>query len=117
VAQTFLQAQGVFGVALGVMFTYVFLFVVLGALLELTRRHRVHHRLRDAHVPAHGRRAGQGRRAQRGADGHAVGQRRREHGGVRHVHDPDDAQRRLPARPRRPACRPPPVPAARSCRR
>ncbi len=37
VAQTFLQAQGVFGVALGVMFTYVFLFVVLGALLNLTR--------------------------------------------------------------------------------
>jgi TRAP transporter 4TM/12TM fusion protein len=36
VAQTFLQAQGVFGVALSVMFTYVFLFVVLGALLELT---------------------------------------------------------------------------------
>jgi TRAP transporter 4TM/12TM fusion protein len=36
VAQAFLQAQGVFGVALSVMFTYVFLFVVLGALLELT---------------------------------------------------------------------------------
>jgi TRAP transporter 4TM/12TM fusion protein len=36
VGQTFLQAQGVFGVALSVMFTYVFLFVVLGALLELT---------------------------------------------------------------------------------
>ena len=36
VAQAFLQAQGVFGIALGVMFTYVFLFVVLGALLELT---------------------------------------------------------------------------------
>ena len=28
VAQTFLQAQGTFGVALGVMFTYVFLFVI-----------------------------------------------------------------------------------------
>ncbi|HVR30678.1 MAG TPA: TRAP transporter fused permease subunit, partial [Thermoanaerobaculia bacterium] len=37
VAQTFLHAQGVFGVALGVMFTYVFLFVVLGALLNATR--------------------------------------------------------------------------------
>jgi TRAP transporter 4TM/12TM fusion protein len=36
IAQTFLQAQGVFGVALSVMFTYVFLFVILGALLELT---------------------------------------------------------------------------------
>ena len=36
VAQGFLHAQGVFGVALRVMFTYVFLFVVLGALLELT---------------------------------------------------------------------------------
>jgi TRAP transporter 4TM/12TM fusion protein len=36
VAQTFLQTQGVFGVALSVMFTYVFLFVILGALLELT---------------------------------------------------------------------------------
>jgi TRAP transporter 4TM/12TM fusion protein len=36
VAQAFLQAQGVFGVALGVMFTYVFLFVILGTLLELT---------------------------------------------------------------------------------
>ncbi|MBI4519679.1 MAG: TRAP transporter fused permease subunit, partial [Gemmatimonadetes bacterium] len=36
VAQAFLQAQGVFGVALSVMFTYVFLFVLLGALLELT---------------------------------------------------------------------------------
>ncbi|HSC26354.1 MAG TPA: TRAP transporter fused permease subunit, partial [Vicinamibacterales bacterium] len=36
VAQAFLQAQGVFGVALSVMFSYVFLFVILGALLELT---------------------------------------------------------------------------------
>ncbi|MEM1204020.1 MAG: TRAP transporter fused permease subunit [Acidobacteriota bacterium] len=36
VAQTFLHGQGVFGVALKVMFTYVFLFVVFGALLELT---------------------------------------------------------------------------------
>jgi TRAP transporter 4TM/12TM fusion protein len=36
VAQAFLQAQGVFGVALSVMFTYVFLFVILGALLQLT---------------------------------------------------------------------------------
>lgn len=36
VAQAFLQAQGVFGVALGVMFTYVFLFIILGSLLELT---------------------------------------------------------------------------------
>ncbi|MEJ2085719.1 MAG: TRAP transporter large permease subunit [Acidobacteriota bacterium] len=34
VAQTFLHSQGVFGVALNVMFTYVFLFVVFGAILE-----------------------------------------------------------------------------------
>jgi TRAP transporter 4TM/12TM fusion protein len=36
VAQTFLQAQGVFGVALSVMFTYVFLFVIFGAFLSAT---------------------------------------------------------------------------------
>ncbi|MGD8376971.1 MAG: TRAP transporter fused permease subunit [Acidobacteriota bacterium] len=36
VAQSFLQSQGVFGIALRVMFTYVFLFVVFGALLEAT---------------------------------------------------------------------------------
>jgi len=36
VAQTFLQSQGVFGTALKVMFTYVFLFVVFGALLRAT---------------------------------------------------------------------------------
>ena len=36
VAQTFLQAQGVFGVALGVMFTYVFLFLIFGAFLSAT---------------------------------------------------------------------------------
>lgn len=36
VAQTFLHSQGVFGVALKVMFSYVFLFVLLGALLEAT---------------------------------------------------------------------------------
>ena len=36
VAQTFLHAQGVFGVALSVMFTYVFLFVIFGALLAET---------------------------------------------------------------------------------
>ncbi len=36
VSQTFLHSQGVFGVALNVMFTYVCLFVVLGALLEAT---------------------------------------------------------------------------------
>ena len=34
VAQAFLQAQGTFGVALGVMFTYVFLFVIFGAFLS-----------------------------------------------------------------------------------
>jgi len=36
VAQAFLHSQGVFGVALGVMFTYVFLFVVFGAFLQAT---------------------------------------------------------------------------------
>jgi len=36
VSQTFLHSQGVFGIALGVMFTYVFLFVIFGALLEAT---------------------------------------------------------------------------------
>lgn len=36
VSQTFLQSQGVFGVALRVMFTYVFLFVILGAFLKAT---------------------------------------------------------------------------------
>lgn len=35
-AQTFLHGQGVFGVALAVMFTYVFLFVLFGAFLEAT---------------------------------------------------------------------------------
>ena len=36
VSQTFLHSQGTFGVALRVMFTYVFLFVLFGALLERT---------------------------------------------------------------------------------
>jgi TRAP transporter 4TM/12TM fusion protein len=36
VAQTFLHSQGVFGIAMGVMFTYVFLFVVFGAFLQAT---------------------------------------------------------------------------------
>ncbi len=36
ISQTFLHSQGVFGVALKVMFTYVFLFVVFGAILEAT---------------------------------------------------------------------------------
>ena len=36
VSQSFLYSQGVFGVALSVMFTYVFLFVVFGALLGAT---------------------------------------------------------------------------------
>ncbi len=36
VSQTFLHSQGVFGVALKVMFSYVFLFVVFGAILEAT---------------------------------------------------------------------------------
>ena len=36
VAQTFLQSQGVFGIAMTVMFTYVFLFVVFGAFLQAT---------------------------------------------------------------------------------
>ncbi|MEM7051644.1 MAG: TRAP transporter fused permease subunit [Acidobacteriota bacterium] len=34
VSQTFLQSQGVFGVALRVMFRYVFLFLIFGAVLE-----------------------------------------------------------------------------------
>ena len=37
VSQTYLHSQGVFGIALRVMFTYVFLFVLFGALLEKTR--------------------------------------------------------------------------------
>ncbi len=36
VGQGFLHSQGVFGIALKVMFTYVFLFVVFGAFLEAT---------------------------------------------------------------------------------
>ncbi len=36
VAQTFLHSQGVFGVALRVMFVYVFLFVLFGAFLKAT---------------------------------------------------------------------------------
>jgi TRAP transporter 4TM/12TM fusion protein len=36
VAQTFLQDQGVFGVALRIMFKYVFLFVIFGAFLKAT---------------------------------------------------------------------------------
>lgn len=36
VSQTYLQSQGVFGIALRVMFSYVFLFVLFGALLERT---------------------------------------------------------------------------------
>lgn len=36
VSQTFLHSQGIFGVALRVMFTYVFLFVLFGTLLERT---------------------------------------------------------------------------------
>jgi TRAP transporter 4TM/12TM fusion protein len=36
ISQAFLQGQGVFGIALGVMFSYVFLFVVFGAFLEAT---------------------------------------------------------------------------------
>lgn len=36
VSQSFLHSQGVFGIALRVMFTYVFLFVIFGALLEMT---------------------------------------------------------------------------------
>ncbi len=36
VASTFLKGQGVFGKPLGVMFKYVFLFVIFGAFLEIT---------------------------------------------------------------------------------
>lgn len=36
VSQTYLHAQGVFGIALKVMFTYVFLFVLFGTVLEQT---------------------------------------------------------------------------------
>jgi len=36
VGQAFLHSQGVFGIALRVMFTYVFLFVIFGAALEAT---------------------------------------------------------------------------------
>ena len=46
VAQAFLHGQGTFGVALSVMFTYVFLFVIFGAFLAGDRRDPVHHRLR-----------------------------------------------------------------------
>lgn len=36
VSQTFLHSQGVFGIALGVMLTYVFLFLIFGAFLQAT---------------------------------------------------------------------------------
>ena len=72
VAQTFLHSQGVFGTALRVMFVYVFLFVLFGALLKADRGDAVHHRLRARVLGGTPGRAGQGRRAVERHDGLAL---------------------------------------------
>ena len=98
VGQTFLHSQGVFGVALKVMFTYVFLFVVFGAFLELTGATSFIIAYARRLLGQYGRRAGQGGDPVQRIDGFAVGLGGGQYRHHRHLHHPADAQRRLPPR-------------------
>ena len=100
-----------------VMFAYVFLFVVFGALLESTGATQfIIDFARRLFGGTPGGPAKVAVRQQR-ADGLALRQRGGQHRDDRHVHDSDDAQRRLQGRRSPPASRPPPARAARWCRR
>ena len=96
VAQTFLHSQGVFGIALNVMFTYVFLFVLLGAFLEATGATRVHRRVRAATFQKTPPAAPpKWRFSAVGLMGSLSGSAVAKHRDDGHVHDPDDAEHRL----------------------
>ena len=103
VSQTFLHSQGTFGVALRVMFTYVFLFVLFGTLLErtgatgyvLNLARRVFGSSAPPRCPC------EGRCIEQRYDGVVVGVRRGEHRYDRNVYDSVDATHRVSTSDRR----------------
>jgi TRAP-type uncharacterized transport system fused permease subunit len=116
VAQTFLHTQGVFGVALSVMFTYVFLFVVFGAVLGATGATRF---VIELQARAFGRSPGGPAKVavlSSGMMGSLSGSAVANTAATGTFTIPDDAQRGVPRR-WRPASRRRRAPAARSCRR
>ena len=90
-----LQTEGVFGVALGVSASLIFLFVMFGAILEKAGRRQLLHqdRLRPARRPA--RRPGQGGGRRFRAERPLLRLFHRQHGHHRHLHHPADEAHRL----------------------
>ena len=116
-AQTFLHSQGIFGVALSVMFTYVFLFVIFGAFLEATGATRF---IVDFAQRVFGRSPGGPAKVavlSSGLMGSLSGSAVANTATTGTFTIPDDAERRLPSPSPPPACRRRPAPAARSCLR
>ena len=117
VSQTFLHSQGVFGVALKVMFTYVFLFVVFGAILEATGATRY---IIDVAGRFFGNTAGGPAKIavlSSGLMGSLSGSAVANTATTGTFHDPDDEERRFPLLPGGRAWKRPPARAEHWCRR
>ena len=93
-----LSTEGVFGVALGVSASYVFLFVLFGSLLE--KAGAGNYFIQVAFALLGHLRGGPAKAAvvSLGHDRHDLGLVGREHRDVRDLHDPADEARRLSAR-------------------
>ena len=97
VAQLYLGQEGIYGIALGVAATFVFIFVLFGAFLEMTAAASFYrHGLRRRRTAAG--RPGQGGGAGLGGAGLDFGQRDCQRGDERRVHDSADEKARLHAR-------------------
>ena len=94
-SQMWLTSEGIFGVALGVSTSVVFLFVLFGSLLEKAGAGNYFIQLAFAHARHLSRRPGQGRRRRLRHDRHDLRLLDRQYRDDRHLHHPADEARRL----------------------
>jgi hypothetical protein len=113
----YLTSQGIYGVAVGVVATYVFHFVLFGVLATRIGLGQLFLDVASSHRRALCRRAGQGQRVRLGDVRHAVGQLGGQCGDGGLAHHPGDDPRGLQARVRRRGGSRQRPPAGRSRRR
>jgi TRAP-type uncharacterized transport system fused permease subunit len=94
-SQQWLSAEGVFGIALGVSTSFVFLFVLFGAMLEKAGRRQLLHPGGVCAARAFARRPGQGRGRGLRHDRADLRLLDRQHGDHRHLHHSADEAGRL----------------------
>jgi TRAP-type uncharacterized transport system fused permease subunit len=97
VSHMWLTTEGVFGIALGVSTSFIFLFVLFGSLLDKAGGRQLHHAGELRAARPHARRAGQGGRRVVGAERDHLRLVGRQRGDRRHLHHPADEAGRLPA--------------------